>query len=618
MPVQNRPSAGAVSPGDLFLGALLVLATLVVYLRVLQAGFIWDDDQHLTTNPCIVGPLGLREIWTTHRARICPLTLTTFWVEHAFWGLNPLPYHVVNVVVHSASAVLLWRLLKQLGIAGAWLGAALWALHPVQVETVAWITELKNVQSCLFYLLAIRYFVTCLEAGGARRRPWDYPLVLTFSALAMASKSSTVILPAVLGLCAWWMGTRRPGKIAGMLAPVLLMSVASAVLSVWTQQVEGADSPLWTRSLPERLAVAGRVFWFYLGKLAWPRPLVFIYPRWQIESGHWTAYWASAGMGLLLFFSWLTRKGRFRAAFFASAYFLLALLPVLGLVDHYFLRYSFVGDHFQYLASMGPLALASAGLCVGFRALGKPGRLLQAPFCAALLCVLGVLTWRQSANYGDAATLWRATIKDNPDCWLALHNLGVAAAKDGRVDEAFADFHRTLAINPSYAEAHNNLGTLLMAKGSLDAAFEEYRKALETDGNNPEINRSAGVALLRLGRPNDAIAFFQRALKSDPENAEVHNVLGVAYLKTGQLENAAGEFQRTVELSPAYAEGISNLGTALLSLGRLDEAVALYRRAVELAPANPAFHRSLGIALRRQGHTLESDEQFGEEMRLRR
>ncbi|HEY4989305.1 MAG TPA: tetratricopeptide repeat protein, partial [Opitutaceae bacterium] len=466
--------------------------------------------------------------------------------------------------------------------------------------------------------LAIRHFVKCLEAGGAHRRPWDYPLVLTFSALAMASKSSTVILPAVLALCAWWMGTRRPGKIAGMLAPVLLMSVASAVLSVWTQQVEGADSPLWERNLPERLAVAGRVFWFYLGKLAWPRPLVFIYPRWQIESGHWTAYWASVSMGLVLVVAWLNRKGRFKAFFFASGYFVLALLPVLGLVDHFFLRYSFVGDHFQYLASMGPLALASAGISVGFRALGKEGRLFHAPFGAALLCVLGVLTWRQSANYKDAATLWRATLRANPDCWLALHNMGVAAAKEGRVDEAFADFHRTLAINPRYAEAHNNLGTLLMAKGSLDAAFEEYRKALETDGNNPEINRSAGVALLRMGRPDEAIVYFQHALMADPGNADVHNVLGVAFLKTSQLENAAAEFKRTVELSPAYAEGISNLGTALLDLGRLDEAVAQYRKAVDLAPGNPAFHRSLGIALSRQGNAPESDEQFREELRLRR
>jgi protein O-mannosyl-transferase len=605
---------------DGILAALLLLATLLAYQSVRHAGFIWDDDRHLTANPCIVGPLGLKQIWTTQAARICPLTLTTFWVEHALWGLSPLPYHLVNVLLHGANAVLLWRLLRRLRVAGAWLGAALWALHPVQVETVAWITELKNTQSCLFYLLAVRFFLRWIDPDGSEtegRRQSNYPVALCFSALAMASKSSTVVLPAVLALCAWWTGDRRPWKTAASLVPVALMSVASSALSIWTQHIEGANSPLWARSWPERIAVAGRVFWFYLGKLGWPHPLVFIYPRWHLELGRSSAYLPTAAMGALFVLLGLGQRGRLRPACFAFGYFLIALLPVLGVVDHFFLRYSFVGDHFQYLASIGPLALAGAGIFAALGAWGRMGRLLKVPLSAGLLSVLGFLTWRQTANYADAETLWRSTLADNPECWMAIHNLGMAALKEGRVEEAVADFHRTLEINPDYAEAHNNLGTLLMRAGRLDAAFAEYDQALRTDPSNPEINRGAGVALLRSGHVNEAIGYFQVALKSAPNNPEIRNVLGAAFLQAGRPNEAAVQFQRTVELNPDYAGARSNLGTALLQMGNVDGAIGQYRRAIAIEPDNPDFHRSLGIALFRKGLVGESDDQFKEALRLK-
>jgi len=196
---------------DWFWGLILILSVILTYTPVWHAGFIWDDAQHLTTNPCIVGPLGLKEIWTTSAADICPFTFTTFWVEHALWGLAPLPYHLVNVLLHAACAVLLWRVLRSLRVQGAWLGAAIWTLHPVEVESVAWITEMKNTESGLFFLLSILFFVRWLRARGVERRTgdgWNYRLTLFFAALAMASKSSTVILPVVLSLCVWWMEGR--------------------------------------------------------------------------------------------------------------------------------------------------------------------------------------------------------------------------------------------------------------------------------------------------------------------------------------------------------------------------------------------------------------------------
>jgi len=259
---------------DWFWGLILILSVILTYTPVWWGGFVWDDGQFLTANPCIVGPLGLKEIWTTRAADICPLVLTTFWVEHALWGLAPLPYHLVNVLLHGVCAVVLWRVLRRLRVQGAWLGAALWALHPVGVESVGWITEMKNTESGLFFLLSILFFVRWLgakELEGRTGGGWDYTLTLLFAALAMAAKSSTVILPVVLCSCAWWMEGRWHWRNATRVVPIFLMSIAASALSIWTQGLHLATvtDPQWVRTWPQRLATAGDAVWFYLGKLLW-------------------------------------------------------------------------------------------------------------------------------------------------------------------------------------------------------------------------------------------------------------------------------------------------------------------------------------------------------------
>ena len=193
-------------------GAILFLAVVLTYIPIWPAGFSWDDNLVITSNPAIIGPLGLREIWTTSAADICPLTLTTFWFEHALWGLNPLPYHLVNIVLHGLNAILLWRVLRAFAAPGAWLGAALWALHPVQVESAAWIAEMKNTESALFYLLAILFFARNLRQSDAPFWNRNFGLSLLFAALAMAAKSSTVVLPFVFLLCTWWV--RQKTRVA--------------------------------------------------------------------------------------------------------------------------------------------------------------------------------------------------------------------------------------------------------------------------------------------------------------------------------------------------------------------------------------------------------------------
>jgi hypothetical protein len=351
-----------------FWGLILIFSVILAYTPIWKAGFVWDDETILTANPCIVGPLGLKEIWTTSAADICPLTLTTYWVEHALWGVNALPYHLVNVLLHGACAVLLWRVLRSLRVPGAWLGAALWALHPVQIESVAWITEMKNTESGFFFLLSILFFVRSLRANelsnGKSAGRWNYPLSLLFAAAAMASKSSTVILPVVLCLCAWWLDGRWQWRVAGRVVPMFLMAAAASALSIWTQTLHPGIviEAQWMRTWPQRLSAAGNAVWFYLGKLLWPHPLSTVYPRWQIDAGQWVSYLGLVAVIVFLSIFWINRARWSRAWFFTFAYFLVALLPILGFIDNPIFRYSLVFDHFQYLASMGPLALAGAGL----------------------------------------------------------------------------------------------------------------------------------------------------------------------------------------------------------------------------------------------------------------
>src|SRR6266496_348682 len=349
---------------DWLLGLFLIGAIFLAYAQTRHAGFIWDDESHLTQNPCIVGPLGLKEIWTSTQAVYYPLVLTTFWILHKFFGLNPSPYHMLNVLMHAGSAALLWRVLRQLNVRGAWLGAALWALHPVMVQSVAWVTELKNTQSCLFYLLSIFCFLKVdANETSDRVRWWRFGWALLFFVLAIVSKPSTVMLPGVLALCVWWRRGRIRWRDIANLIPFVLISALASAWTIWEQKFHsGASGAEWAQTWPDRLIIAGRAIWFYLGKLVWPHPLIFIYPRWEIHSWQWMAYLPllAATLGLIVLWALPGRAGR--ALFFAAAYYVVSLFPVLGFFSVYFFRYSFVSDHFQYLASMGPLALAGAAI----------------------------------------------------------------------------------------------------------------------------------------------------------------------------------------------------------------------------------------------------------------
>jgi len=580
-------------------GLVLFLAVAIVYSPVMWAGFVWDDSLLVTTNPAMIGLRGLREIWTTSAADICPFTLTTFWIEHALWGFAPLPYHLITVFLHGTCAILLWRLLLRLHVPGAWFGAALWSLHPVMVQSVAWITEMKNTESGAFFLLAILFFVKDLRVtpnSNQRGRHLNYILTLLFSALAMASKSSTVVLPVVLCLCAWWLEGRWHWRHLARVGPILLMSVGAGLVTIWRYQIGGADDPLWMVTWPERLVTAGHAVWFYLGKLLWPHPLVFIYPRWEPNAATGLSYPPLGAVILVWLILWLNRASWPRAAFFAFSYFVVALLPVLGLVQLYFLRYSFVEDHFQYLAAMGPLAFAGAGMTRLSALLLTATQWLQWTLCAALLFILGTLSWQRAWVFESETCLWTDTLAKNPTCWVAHNNLGFILLQKGDLDGAIAHCQAALQINPNYADADNNLGIALFRKGHIDEAIALCEKALELNPDYPEAHNSLGNYLLQKGQVDEAIIHYQKALEIKPNYAEAHYNFGMALFQAGQLDQAIFHFQKFLEINPNLVAARNSLGVALFKKGRVVDAIAQFQEALRLQPDNVDVQKNLADA----------------------
>jgi tetratricopeptide (TPR) repeat protein len=620
---------------DWFWALLLIAFVLIAYAQVLRANFIWDDESHLTQNPCVVGPLGLKEIWTTTRAVYYPLVLTTFWVLHKFFGLNPLPYHLLNILFHAASAILLWRILRALQVRGAWLGAALWALHPVMVQSVAWVTELKNTQSCLFYLLSILFFLNWNDQEGAvsglperritDRRSLVFTLSLLFFLLATLSKPSVVMLPFVLALCIWWKRERIRWRDTLALAPFALISIIASAWTIWEQRFHArAIGPDWVQTFPERLIIAGKAVWFYLGKLAWPHPLIFIYPRWNIDSSTVVAYLPLLAVIAALVALWFVQANWGRALFFAAAYYVITLFPVLGFFSVYFFRYSFVSDHFQYLPSMGPLALTGAGIATLFGrfcettdhiafhpgTVPRSGSTIASPrwrlflsgaFCGILLVLLGFLTWRQTGEYRNLVALYTATLQKNPDCWMAHYNLGIVLSEQGEPDKAIEHYRQAVALRPDYAEAHYNLGRLLVNLGQVNDAVAHYERAVAINPADAEAQNNLGVTLFGMGRGDDAIAHYQKALEIRPDYAEASCNLASALIAKGDLDGAIARYAACLAAVPDQEEAQYNLASALLRKGRINEAIIQYEKVLAMHPESADAHANLGSALLARG-----------------
>jgi tetratricopeptide (TPR) repeat protein len=603
---QNWTSIGA--------GVFLIVLIVAAYWPALRGGFIWDDDVHLTANPCIVGPLGFGAIWTTSSAVYYPLVLTSFWIQHAVWGLNPLFYHIINVLMHAMGAVVLWRGLLALKVPGAIFGAALWAVHPVQVESVAWITELKNTQSGFFYLLAILCFLKWRGAANDREARFEglgYGLAILFAVLAVLSKASTVMLPVVLGLCWWWKDRNWRWRNTVWLLPFLIVSIAVSAWTVWEQKFHsGALGEEWAQTPIERVAIAGKAIWFYVGKLLWPHPLIFVYPRWKLDFSEPISFLpavAALGVGTIL---WVGRKDRrLGAIFFAFGYFVVSLFPVLGFFNVYFFRYSFVGDHFQYLASMGLIALAPAGLS----RLPRPMQLVP----VLLLGVFAIMTWQQTKIYHDQETLWGDTLAKNPTAWMAHSNLGIVLADQRKLTEAISHYEEAIHFKPDYAEAYNNLGIALALQGKFSESIQNCERAVQLKPDYADAEYNLGIALAARGNLAEAIQHYERAIQLKSGYPKIYNNLGVALFRQGKFAEAIQQFERALQLKPDFAEADHNLGVTLAAEGKVPEAIHYYEEAVRLKPDYAEAEYNLAIALSVQEKLPEAAEHYERALQLK-
>ncbi|CAA9210999.1 MAG: FIG01083931: hypothetical protein [uncultured Chthoniobacterales bacterium] len=592
LPAASDAAATPSSERTWFLAALLALATLIAYLPALNGGPLWDDDVHFT-RPELRTPAGLARIWTEPGAvqQYYPIFHTVFWLGHHLWGDAPIGYHLLNVVLHAGSALLIVRILQLLRVPGAWLAAAVWALHPVHVESVAWISELKNTLSAVGYFGAALAYLKFVETG--RRNYYAFALVIFIAGLG--SKTAIATLPGALLLVAWWRhGFSGWKRTLVSLSPFFALSIAAGLLTASIEKsLIGALGSTVSLTLVERCLIAGRAILFYLAKLIWPAELVFIYPRWEINAAEaWQYVFPTAALALAIAL-WLMRR-RFRAPLVAYLYYFGTLFPALGFINLYYFRYSFVADHFQYLAAIGPIALVCAASVTGFSVLTGDRR-TRGAFASVALC--GLLVWvtaRHAALYRDAETLWRDVIARNPQSWLANNNLGIELIRQGREGEALTFFAKAVEINPRYAESQNNLGNRLSSAGKPQEALAHLRTAVEIDPRYAEAHNNLGTTLLRLGRIDEAIASFRKAIEIDSRYAEAQNNLGTAYEQAGRRSEAAAQFANALQLRPDYAAAHHNLANHFAQSGRGESAIEHYRRALELDPRHLPSHINLG------------------------
>ncbi|MDY6987704.1 MAG: tetratricopeptide repeat protein [Thermodesulfobacteriota bacterium] len=594
--------------------AVLVLITAVVYIPAMGAGFIWDDDLFLTENPLIKADDGLYRFWfTTQAPDYFPLVSSSLWLEWRLWGMNATGYHVVNVLLHAISSVLIWLVLRRLSIPGAWLAALVFAIHPVNVESVAWITERKNTQPMVFYLLTILSYLK-FQADG--RNKW-YLLAMCAYLLALLSKTSVVMLPFVLLGCAWWQQGRMTKRDLVRSIAFFVLSGVLGLVTVWFQyNVAIGEDTFRTAGFFARLAGAGWAVWFYIYKAILPLNLSFVYPQWQIEAASILSYLPALLIAVCLGLLWRYRKSWGRGPLFGLGYFMVTLFPVLGFFDINFMRYTLVTDHWQYTSIIGIIALV-VGLGTAIVANQPQLKKMATVVGVAIVGVLSVLSWGECHKYKDVEALWRDTVSKNPKAWVAHNNLGTALLAKEKFEEAAVHCFQALRMNPGHAKVHCALGTALAGVGRLEEAVTHLSNGLALNPNLADAHYDVGRALSALGRLEEAVEHFSEALRLAPGLGQAHADLGIALAQKGRLDEAMEHFAQAAQIEPAFAGAHYNLGLALVGQGRIKEAVAAFSRAVAVDPQFAEAYYNLGAVLASAGRLDEAIGHFSRAVEIR-
>ncbi len=612
---------------------LLFAICFIAYFPTLRNGYIWDDDYYIQNNVQLRDLGGLRRIWlqVDSEPQYYPVTHTSFWIEYQLWGQSPLGYHLDNILLQACSSILLWRVLLLLKIPGAYLAALLFAIHPVQVETVAWVTERKNLLSGLFYLLSLLSYLNspCGSAIAPQAESesqvksgvvW-YLLSLLLYCGAILSKSVTVTLPAVILLLAWWKRGKIVRRDLWPLLPMFVAGIAMGWLTSWMEKhVVGAMGSEFDLSVVDRMAIAGRALWFYLLKLLWPVNLIFIYPRWKIDPllRPWLLIWPLAAVAGLLALSLLRGKlGRGPLAGFL--FFAGTLAPALGFVSVFPMRYSFVADHFQYLAAIGPIVLFAA---VFSRHATRPLLLAAASLLIGLFCILDI---QRCEVYRDRQTLWRDTIARNPRSPMAQANYGEVLFDHGNVDGAEPYFRRAMQLRQGPTDAMD-IGRCYASRKSYAPALGWYQLsyAVMPQSSEPVVRRLRARPLMQIGNvdvalahqaaagsPRDAAAVqsfrdraidaYQRTIELDPQNVQARLNLGLVLAEAGRLDAAIEQYQQALQIDHGNIDAMNNIGTIRMMQGRWEDAIIQFKAALQRDPSDGTTQYKLMQAEARRG-----------------
>ena len=579
--------------------ALIVLASAWIYGPTLRGGWLWDDGLEILRNSAVRSAAGWRTPWFAPVGMdYFPLKSSLQWLEWHLWGDQVFGYHLVNLALHLLSAFLIWRLLGKLGVRLGWVGGLLFAVHPVAVESVAWISEFKNTLSLPPLLLAMTAWVDYDRTG----RPADRWRSLLWFTGSMLCKSSVVMFPAVLLLFAWWRRRRIVGADWRATAPFWVISAGLGLVTVWFQAQRAIGRDAEAAGWAARIDQAGWSIVHYSWKCLFPHGLAPIYPPvapgWPPLTGWILVIAVLAGL-------WWKRSSWGRDALLGIGWSTINLFPVLGLIPLAYFRVSPVADHLAYLPLVGWAGLGAAVL--GVAQAGSRRRYLACSGAAAL--ALLALAWSSRSYAGifqSDQTLWSYAAARNPGSWLARNNLGRVDLQEGRREAALAELREAIRLQPKSAEAQANAGAAYESLGRSAAAEGCYREAVRLDPSFAGAHYDLGHFLLQAGRPIEAADEFRAALRLDPALATAHNNLGLALSRLGRASDARLEYEEALRLNPQLVEALLNLGNAAFRLGRPEEAVNYYRAALRIDPAYAPAHQNLGAALERLGRAAEA------------
>ena len=546
----------------------LFLLVWICYQPQLPGNFIWDDRLVLKgLNPLLTGELTPWSIWFQTDFVLANFA---FWGEWLVWGDHPLGYHIVNLLLHSLSACLLWRLLARLSVPGAWFAAAVFAVHPVCVNTVARIAELKNTLSLTLVLLSFLLYLrsesgmnAAVQPAGPGRLRWPgaefgwYALALLAFVLALFSKTTILTLPVFLLLSAYWQRGRLVPEDGFRTVPFFILALGFGLMSSWFQKHQAlAGETLPPVSWEDRFAVAGHDVWFYIGKDFWPSGLSVVYPWWHPAEAVASAWLPLLGVGLLLVTGWHYRRTWGRHLLFGFGCFTVALFPALGFIDAQFQTWFQVSDHLQYLPLIAVVALASSVLAA------RLPRAWFSPVAGVILATLVVLSSQQARVFATDETLWQDTVAKNPQAWMAHNNLGVILARQGHLPAAREQFEASLAAKPGNVAAQVDLGHLLALQGDLGGARELLQAALRNKLANVDAHENLAQVLAQLGDLRAAKTHFQAALQCEPKlNTRLQ--LASLLFQTGDYANCAWQYRQTISGEPDLVEPLNNLAWLL-------------------------------------------------------